>query len=163
MIMENIDIPLGLVKDAIIEFYGFADSDGTLIRDEIIATPSTYMLVKLKHDVGVEITLPGSSSVVQPPDLLAQRRLRDEHLFRRVRERPGVGQRHEVAQVPQLHALRRHGARIRPPRRSRQDLIHRGHRARSFLQPRPFKAAADRACRCWTSTAFFKETRPGGS
>jgi hypothetical protein len=53
--------------------------------------------------------------LLQPPDLLAQRRLRDEHLFRRVRERPGVGHRHEVAQVPQLHALRRDTARIRQP------------------------------------------------
>ena len=59
MITENIDIPLGLVNGAIVEFYGFADSDGALIRDEIIATPPTYMLVKLKHDVGVEIALPG--------------------------------------------------------------------------------------------------------
>jgi hypothetical protein len=59
MITENIDIPLGLVNGAIVEFHGFADSDGALIRDEIIATPPTYMLVKLKHDVGVEIALPG--------------------------------------------------------------------------------------------------------
>src|SRR6266496_4174599 len=57
MITKNIDIPLGLVNDAIVEFYGFADSDGALIRDEIIATPPTYMLVKLKHDVGIEIAL----------------------------------------------------------------------------------------------------------
>jgi hypothetical protein len=33
--------------------------DGALIRDEIIATPPAYMLIKLKHDVGVEIALPG--------------------------------------------------------------------------------------------------------
>src|SRR5947199_1411996 len=59
MITENIDIPLGLVNGAIVEFHGFADSDGALIRDEIIATPPTYMLIKLKHDVGVEIALPG--------------------------------------------------------------------------------------------------------
>ena len=30
MITDNIDIPLGLVNDAIVEFYDFADSDGTL-------------------------------------------------------------------------------------------------------------------------------------
>src|SRR5436190_17540871 len=59
MITENIDIPLGLVNGAIVEFYGFADRDGTLIHDEIIVTPPTYMLVKLKHDIGVEIALPG--------------------------------------------------------------------------------------------------------
>ena len=59
MITENIDIPLGLVNGAIVEFYGFADRDGALIRDEIIATPPTYMLIKLKRDVGVEIALPG--------------------------------------------------------------------------------------------------------
>ena len=49
----------GLVNGAIVEFYGFADRDGALIHDEIIATPPAYMLVKLKHDVGVEIALPG--------------------------------------------------------------------------------------------------------
>ena len=59
MITEIIDISLGLVNGAIVEFYGFADSDGALIRDEIIATPPAYMLIKLKHDVGVEIALPG--------------------------------------------------------------------------------------------------------
>src|SRR5436309_10530889 len=58
MITKNIDIPLELVNDVIVEFYGFADSDGVLIRDEIIATSPTYMLVKLKRDVGVEIALP---------------------------------------------------------------------------------------------------------
>jgi len=59
MITDNIDIALGLVNGAVVEFYGFADSDGALIRDEIIGTPPAYMLVKLKHDVGVEIALPG--------------------------------------------------------------------------------------------------------
>ena len=59
MITEIIDISLGLVNGAIVEFYGFADSDGALIRDEIIATSPAYMLIKLKHDVGVEIALPG--------------------------------------------------------------------------------------------------------
>ena len=59
MITETIDISLGLVNGAIVEFYGFADSDGALIRDEIIATPPAYMLIKLKHDVGVEIAFPG--------------------------------------------------------------------------------------------------------
>ena len=49
----------GLVNGAIVEFYGFADRDGALIHDEIIATPPAYMLVKLKHDVGVEISFPG--------------------------------------------------------------------------------------------------------
>ena len=55
----------GLVNGAIVEFYGFADRDGALIRDEIIATPPAYMLVKLKHDVGVEISFPGL-----PPSLI---------------------------------------------------------------------------------------------
>ena len=49
----------GLFNGAIVEFYGFAERDGALIRDEIIATPSAYMLVKLKHDIGVEVALPG--------------------------------------------------------------------------------------------------------
>jgi hypothetical protein len=41
------------------KFYGFTDRDSALFRDEIIATLPAYMLVKLKHDVGVEIALPG--------------------------------------------------------------------------------------------------------
>ena len=49
----------GLVNGAIVEFYGFADRDRALIRDDIIVTPPAYMLVKLKHDIGVEISLPG--------------------------------------------------------------------------------------------------------
>ena len=61
MIMENLDIPLGFVNDAIVEFYDFLDSYGALIHDEIIATPPAYMLIKLKHDVGVDIALPGFS------------------------------------------------------------------------------------------------------
>src|SRR5205809_719625 len=59
MIIDNIDIPLGLVNGAIVEFYGFANRDGTLIHDEIITTPPSYMLLKLKRDVSVEIALPG--------------------------------------------------------------------------------------------------------
>ena len=66
MITGNIDIPLGLVNDAVVEFYGFADSNGGLIRDEIITTPPAYILNKLKHDIGVEITLSGL-----PPSVVA--------------------------------------------------------------------------------------------
>ena len=40
-------------------FYGFPDRDWLLIRDDIIATPPAYMLVKLNYDVGVEIAFPG--------------------------------------------------------------------------------------------------------
>ena len=40
------------------------DRDGQLIHDEIIATPPAYMLVKLKHDVGIEVSLPGLPSSV---------------------------------------------------------------------------------------------------
>jgi len=42
-----------------VEFYGFADKDGVLITDEFIQTLPAYMLVKLKHDVGVNVNLPG--------------------------------------------------------------------------------------------------------
>jgi hypothetical protein len=45
--------------------------------------------------------------LLQPPDLLAQRRLGDEDPLRGVREAARVGQRHEVAQMPQFNALRR--------------------------------------------------------
>ena len=64
MITDNIDIPLRLVNGAIVEFYGFADRDEALIYDEIITTPPAYILIKLKHDVGIEIALPGFPSSV---------------------------------------------------------------------------------------------------
>ena len=57
MITDNIDILLKLINDVIVEFYDFANSDETLIRDEIIVTSSAYMLIKLNHDVDVEIAL----------------------------------------------------------------------------------------------------------
>src|SRR5436305_11125594 len=57
MITDNIDILLKLINDVIVEFYDFANSDETLIRDEIIVTSSAYMLIKLNHDVSVEIAL----------------------------------------------------------------------------------------------------------
>jgi hypothetical protein len=47
-----------------VEFYGFADKDRMLIDDEVITTPPVYMLVKLKHDVGIQIALPGLPSSV---------------------------------------------------------------------------------------------------
>ena len=50
---------IDIINGGIIEFYDFADKNGALIRDEIIATSPAYILVKLKHDVGVEIALPG--------------------------------------------------------------------------------------------------------
>ena len=56
----------GLVNGAFVEFYSFVDRDGQLIHDEIIATPSAYMLVKLKHDVSVEMSLPGL-----PPSIIS--------------------------------------------------------------------------------------------
>ncbi len=49
----------GLVNGAIVEFYGFADRDGALICNDIIATLPAYMLFELKLDIGVEISLPG--------------------------------------------------------------------------------------------------------
>ena len=61
------------MNSGIVEFYGFADRDSALICDEIIVTPPAYMLVKLKHDVGVEIALPGlpPSVIGIEPDLLS--------------------------------------------------------------------------------------------
>ena len=41
------------------EFYGFVDNSGAVIHDEILRTPPAYMLVKLNHDVGVPVALPG--------------------------------------------------------------------------------------------------------
>jgi hypothetical protein len=57
MIMNNINILLGLINDIIIEFYGFMDSNDALIHDEIIVMPPAYILIKLKHDIGIEIAL----------------------------------------------------------------------------------------------------------
>src|SRR6266496_6828278 len=47
------------------EIYGFADKDGVLIMDEFIQTLPAYMLVKLKHDVSINVNLPGL-----PPSIL---------------------------------------------------------------------------------------------
>ena len=49
----------GLVNDVIVKFYGFVDRDGALIHDEIIVTLPAYMFFELKHDIGIEISLPG--------------------------------------------------------------------------------------------------------
>jgi hypothetical protein len=49
----------GLVNGAFVEFYGFADKDGVLITDEVIRTLPAYMLIRLNHDVGIDINLPG--------------------------------------------------------------------------------------------------------
>ena len=47
----------------------------------------------------------GAHHLLQPPDLLAQRRLGDEDPLRRPRERAGIGDRHQVAQMPQLDSF----------------------------------------------------------
>ena len=41
------------------EFYSFTDKYGALVKDEIVTTSPAYMLVKLKHDVGIDVALPG--------------------------------------------------------------------------------------------------------
>jgi hypothetical protein len=71
-----------------------------------------------------------ADELLQPPDLLAQGRLGDEHPLRGVRETTRLGHRHEVPQMPQLNSLRRPGhlrqrCRLRPVGRVRQ-LCH-GH------------------------------------
>ena len=50
-----------------------------------------------------------ADELLQPPDLLAQGRLGDEHTLRGVRETTRLGHRHEVPQMPQLNSLRRPG------------------------------------------------------
>lgn len=69
--MENVNTFLGLVNGAILEFYGFADRDGALIHDEIIVTPPAYMLIKVKHDIGIEIGLPGPPPSVIDVELIS--------------------------------------------------------------------------------------------
>jgi hypothetical protein len=46
-----------------------------------------------------------SSDVLQAAQLLAQRRLRDEHPLCRFGERAGLGDRDEVTQMPQLDVV----------------------------------------------------------
>ena len=55
---------IDLVNGVIIEFYGFADKDDVFIRDEIITIPRVYILIKLKHDIDVQVIIPGLSSSV---------------------------------------------------------------------------------------------------
>ena len=57
------------------EFYGFADEHGARIQDEIITTPSAYMLFKLNHDVGINVALPGlpASVIGIEPERLSYR------------------------------------------------------------------------------------------
>ena len=60
---------LGLVNGAVVEFYGFADThlDVQLAGSENnITGPPTYMLVKLLHEVDVNISIPGL-----PPSVVA--------------------------------------------------------------------------------------------
>ena len=49
----------GLVNGAFVKFYGFVDKDGVLITDDVIQTLPAYMLIRLNHDVGVDVNLPG--------------------------------------------------------------------------------------------------------
>jgi hypothetical protein len=60
---------LGLVNGAVVEFYGFADThlDVQLAGSENnITGPPTYMLVKLLHEVDVNVSIPGL-----PPSVVA--------------------------------------------------------------------------------------------
>jgi hypothetical protein len=71
------------------------------------------------HPVAEAAQQRGAHHLLQPPDLLAQRRLRDVHLLGGMREGARVRDGHEVAQVPQLHPLRRHAARTGQQRSGR--------------------------------------------
>src|SRR5436189_428766 len=60
---------LGLVNGAVVEFYGFADThlDVQLAGSENnITGPPTYILVKLLHEVDVNVFIPGL-----PPSVVA--------------------------------------------------------------------------------------------
>ena len=74
----------------------------------------------------------GADDLFQPPDLLAERGLRDVHPLRRMGEGARVGNRHEVAQMPEFHAGRGRatGARQRDRPCACQlllGLVHPGH------------------------------------
>ena len=47
------------MNGSVVEFYGSADKYGALVKDEIVTTSPAYMLVKLKHDVVIDVALPG--------------------------------------------------------------------------------------------------------
>ena len=73
-----------------------------------------------------------ADDLLQAPDLLAQRRLGDVHPLRRMGEGARVGNRHEVAQMPEFHAGRGRatGARQRDRPCACQlllGLVHPGH------------------------------------
>ena len=55
---------IDLINDTIVEFYVFADKQGVLIQDEIITTLPAYILIKLKHDIGIDVHLPGLPPLV---------------------------------------------------------------------------------------------------
>jgi hypothetical protein len=42
----------------------FVDKHGVLIQDEVITVLPAYMLVKLKHDIGIDVYLPGLPPLV---------------------------------------------------------------------------------------------------
>jgi hypothetical protein len=65
-----------------------------------------------------------ADELLQPPDLLAQGRLGDEHPLRGVRETTRLRHRHEVPEMPQLNSLRRPG---RPRQRYRLGQLCHGH------------------------------------
>jgi hypothetical protein len=82
--------------------------------------------------------------LLKAPDLLAQRRLSDEHPLRGVRGRASVGDRHKIAQMTQLDTRQSHALRTRQhnrfclcqPYRSLPHPGHPHHPARALAQPR---------------------------
>jgi hypothetical protein len=63
---------------------------------------------------------------LEATDLLAERRLRDIHALRCLRERPGIGHRDEIAEVPEFNAVRCQLPGIRPQLQEKAGRLRRG-------------------------------------
>src|ERR1700749_3828074 len=80
-----------------------------------------------------------ADDLLQPPDLLAQRRLSDEYSLRGLGKAARIGERDEVAQMPQLDAVGRVHVNPINPRRS----------------PR-WSSSGPRVCRPWVNRAAVR-------
>ncbi len=65
------------------------------------------------HALPAALQQRGAHHFLEAANLLAERRLRDKHPLRRLRECAGIGHRDEITQVPELNAVRCHSLGIR--------------------------------------------------
>ena len=79
------------------------------------------------HPVAVAVQQPGADELFQPPDLLAERGLRDVQPLRGAGEGARLGDRGEIPQVPQFKTVRHLCVRPGQPNRFRLCLFHVRH------------------------------------